>query len=119
MAWLWIMAAAAIALALVLWGQYRAQRGVYRPLSSRQPQRDPDDAKTPLGMEGLDLALIERTARQNEALERSTGGWNARRTRGSFLGAAPSQGPAKPEDETYAAWFHAAFLKDKSKDKTR
>jgi len=109
---------AAVVLAIILWGQHRRAHSVYRPLSSRQPQRDAAATQTPLGMEGLDLDLVDSTTRRNEALERSTRGWSARAGKRSFLTGARNEAPTGPNDETYAAWFHTAFLKDKAKEKS-
>lgn len=119
MIWGWIIGAALTALALVLFNQHRTARRVHRPLASRQPPRDPAASRTPLGMEGLDLDAVDRTTRRNEALERSTGGWTSRQVPRSFLAAPSAVTLRQPDDETYAAWFHTAFLKDKSKEKRR
>lgn len=98
---------------LVAVAQYRARAGTYRSLSSRQPERRSDE--TPLGYEGLNMAEVDRTNRRNESLERGHTNW----TRSGFGGASrATETDVAPlaDDETYAARFHAAFLKDKSKD---
>jgi hypothetical protein len=94
--------------------QYRAQRGVYRPLTSRQPERQ-DTNEVPLGMEALDLGHIRATTRRNESLERGNTSWTTRK--GKFLGGTADTDVAPlSDDETYAARYHAAFHNSKSKD---
>ena len=94
--------------------QYRAQRGIYKPLTSRQPTRK-DTGEIPLGMEALDLDHIRATTRRNESLERGNTNWTTRR--GGFLkGTADTDVAPLSDDETYSARFHAAFHSDKSKD---
>jgi hypothetical protein len=94
--------------------QYRAHDGVYRSLSSRQPDRR-GSGETPLGMEALDLNHIRATTRRNESLERGNNSWTTRK--GSFLGGSADTDVAPlSDDETYAARYHAAFHNNKSKD---
>ncbi|MEL7165394.1 MAG: hypothetical protein AAFY52_08895 [Pseudomonadota bacterium] len=64
-------------------------------------------------MEATDLALIDKVARQNDALER-TSAPRTHQARGSFAAAASTDVAPMPEDETYAARYHRAFQKQKS-----
>ena len=69
-------------------------------------------AATPLGMEATDLTLIDRVARQNDALER-THTIGARKS-GSFVARTSTHIDPMPEDETYAARYHSAYIKKDS-----
>ena len=82
-----------------------------RPLAARRPGRDEmgQNHPRPLGLEATDLALIGRVTRRNEALERTTS-IGMRRT-GIFERHASTHVDAMPEDETYAARYHRAFMK--------
>ena len=91
--------------------QYRAQSGTYRTLASRQPPRAPRDI--PLGMEAMDLDSIGRTNRRNDSLERGTTNWLGR---AGFFGRTDFDPPPLADDETYAARYHDAFHKEKTKD---
>ncbi|KIC49066.1 hypothetical protein [Tateyamaria sp. ANG-S1] len=83
-----------------------------RPLAARRPDRGEmgQTRSVPLGMEAVDMDLVDKVNRRNDALERvatiRTGG----RTN-SFAGRASTHVDAMPEDETYAARFHRAFQK--------
>lgn len=112
--WLWLLGGLVTGIAAIGWLQHRAQRGIYRPLSTRQPPR-PEKQKTPLGMEAIDLEAVARTTRKNESLERGTTNWIRART-GLFGGHAEITVEPLADDETYAARYHAAFQKDRSKD---
>lgn len=112
----WVLAIIATAIAVVGALQARATAKTYRPLASRQPQQ-PGATETPLGLEAIDQAEIARTARRNDSLERTNRlGFGSKRHPMSFTQAAATDIPAKPDTENYAAWFHAAFNKDKPKD---
>lgn len=67
---------------------------------------------TPLGMEATDLQMVNRVARQNDALERT----HAIRTtaKGSVFARASTHINPMPEDETYAAQYHRAYNKKDS-----
>ena len=95
--------------------QHRATRGIYTPLASRQPPRA-EKAEKPLGMEATDLDMVLRTARRNEGLERSNSGIT--RSGWTGLGAVSAEATIEPmpDDETYARRFHAAYMKNKTKD---
>lgn len=64
-------------------------------------------------MEGLDLAEVSRTNRRNESLERGQTNWLSKT---GFFGRPDTDILPLADDETYAARFHNAFQKDKSKD---
>ena len=111
----WLLLLPVAALVGVLLRQYASVRGTHVPLSQRQPARQ-DARGVPLGMEATDLAGLARSARVNETLERSHTSWTGRwwgkdQGRGAATDVAPW-----PDDHTYAARFHAAFHKDRSKD---
>ena len=109
MDWALILGAGVLGVGAICAWQYRAGRGQYRPLSSRQPQRP--DAQTPeLGMEAIDMTEIRRTQRSNESRERVNNIWTQRR--GTSTGVDTNV-DAMPDDETYARRFHAAFMKNK------
>lgn len=59
----------------------------------------------PLGMEGLDMAVVDRAARMNDTAERlpTIAG------RGGFFARSSTHVDAMPEDETYAARYHRVF----------
>lgn len=82
-----------------------------RPLAARRPDRDEmgQVRSVPLGMEATDLGLINRVARQNDALERSTP--VGKRHGDSFAARASTDVDPMPEDETYAARYHRAYQK--------
>ncbi|MEM6371870.1 MAG: hypothetical protein AAF727_03695 [Pseudomonadota bacterium] len=89
------------------------RRSPRRPLAARQPGRAEmgQDRDVPLGMEATDLALVDRVSRQNDALERTSAVGSARRgAKGSFTAAASTTVEAMPDDETYAARYHRAYI---------
>lgn len=109
----WVFGTIAVLFVALCVRQYRAAQGVYRPLTTRQPERR--DRAVPLGMEATDLDHIRATTRRNESLERSSTSWTTRK--GTFLaGSTDTDVAPLSDDQTYAARFHAAFHKDKSKD---
>jgi len=91
--------------------QYRAAKGQYRPLASRQPAR-PVQQKPGLGMEAIDMNEIRRTQRSNDSFERVNNIWTKR---GSITSDVSTSVDAMPDDETYARRYHAAFH-NKNKD---
>lgn len=109
--WLWLLSLVIAGGALIAYMQYRAQRGTYRTLASRQPERR--TREVPLGMEALDLDEVSRATRRNESLERGQTNWLS--TKG-FLGRADTDVQPLADDETYAARYYSAFQKDKTKD---
>ncbi len=114
----WIIATLVMGLAAFLWHQYRRTLGIYVPHADRQPAR-PANEETPLGMEATDLGHIARTTRANETLERANTNWT--RPRGGTFAVRAAETDVAPwgDDASYAARFHAAFLKDRSKDQTK
>lgn len=88
------------------------RRAPRRPLAARRPGRDEmgQTRAVPLGMEATDLALIDRVARRNDALER-THMVAGTKDKTSFAAAASTHVAPLPEDETYAARFHRAYIK--------
>lgn len=90
---------------------YPFRRGPRRPLSHRRPTRDAQTEHTPLGMEALDLALVQSVNRRNASLERVSTFFAPKRKTGSFLEHAETSVTPLPDDETYAARFHRAYMK--------
>lgn len=88
------------------------RRGPRRPMATRQPGRDEmgQVREVPLGMEATDLDLIDRVNRRNDALERSSTVAGQGRSKGSFTAAASTRITPMPEDETYAARYHRAYI---------
>ena len=109
--WFWLGLMGVGVLAVLVWGQYRVARATHRPLASRQPERRTQDV--PLGMEGLDLDEISRTNRRNESLERGQLNWFSNK---GFFGRPDTDVQPLADDETYAARYHDAFHKNKTKD---
>ena len=91
---------------------FRRQR---RPLAARRPGRDEmgQSGAVPLGMEATDLDLIDKVSRRNDALERSHAVGLTRKSAlgGSFVSATSTRIDPMPEDETYAARYHSAYIK--------
>ncbi|MEP5730078.1 MAG: hypothetical protein ABJL67_11995 [Sulfitobacter sp.] len=110
----WFLLVALAAFGLILWLQSRAvRRQGHRPLSTRQPDRNEKKQAVPLGMEALDLEAVSRATRRNESLERGQTNWL---TKSGFFGRADTDVAPLADDETYAARFHTAFHKEKTKD---
>ncbi|MEL6807700.1 MAG: hypothetical protein AAFO97_07955 [Pseudomonadota bacterium] len=88
------------------------RRGARRPLSARQPGRAEmgQVRDVPLGMEATNLDLIDQVNRRNDALERVNTIAGQRRARGSFAAAASTHIDPMPDDETYAARYHRAYI---------
>ncbi|MEM7520458.1 MAG: hypothetical protein AAF307_05420 [Pseudomonadota bacterium] len=103
-----------LSIGILVWVQVRAARiahQTYRPLATRQPERR--KTERPLGTEALDLDEISRTNRLNESLERGQTNWLSN---SGFFGRPDTDVPPLADDETYAARFHQAFQRDKSKE---
>ena len=85
-----------------------------QPLAARRPTREEmgQVRNVPLGMEGLDLRVVDRAARMNDTAERLPTIAN----RNGFFTRASTHVDAMPEDETYAARYARAF-QQKGKDK--
>ena len=67
----------------------------------------------PLGLEAVDMSMIDTVNRQNAALERVSNMFAPRRRIGSFLESAESHVTPLPDDETYAARYHRAYNQKK------
>ncbi|MEL7261290.1 MAG: hypothetical protein AAGK69_07930 [Pseudomonadota bacterium] len=84
------------------------------PLSARRPSRAEmgQVRDVPLGMEALDLRVVDRAARMNDTAERlpTIAG------RDGFFARSSTHVDAMPEDETYAARYHRAFRQKGSSD---
>ncbi|MEM8654745.1 MAG: hypothetical protein AAGF36_08355 [Pseudomonadota bacterium] len=80
-----------------------------RPLADRRPSRGEmgQNRKVPLGMEGLDLDVIDKAARANDTSDRMP----TIIGRDGFFARSATHVTPMPEDETYAARFHRAFHK--------
>lgn len=98
-----------------LWSLLSApfRRGPRRPLATRQPGRSEmqQDSDVPLGMEATNLDLVGRVNRRNDALERAMTLPQSRRFGGSFTAGASTRIAPMPDDETYAAQYHRAYIK--------
>ena len=116
MPWLWVLGGALACVVVICMQQYRAARGVYRPLSRRQPARRTNDTPD-LGLEAIDMDAVKRTQRRNESLERGQTNWS----RGySATSAADTDVQPLCDDETYSARYHAAFhSRKKNKDRSQ
>jgi len=88
------------------------RRGPRRPLATRQPGRDEmgQVRDVPLGMEATNLDLVDQVNRKNDALERTSALAGQKRGTGSFTAAASTRIAAMPDDETYAARYHRAYI---------
>lgn len=99
------------AVAVIALLQRRASARIYRPLSSRQPERRTRDV--PLGMEAIDMDELSRTNRRNESLERGQTNWLSAK---GFFGRPDTDIAPLADDETYAKRYSDAFHNDTPKD---
>jgi hypothetical protein len=97
------------------WITYPFRRDRRRPLSHRQPQRA-DDGQVPLGMEEIDLSMVESVNRRNASLERVSTFFGNNRRLGSFLEHAETRVTPLADDETYAARYYRAYKQTKGRD---
>lgn len=90
---------------------YPFRRGPRRPFAERRPEREDmgQVLATPLGMEATDIEMVDRVARQNDALERTHA--IKTNTNGSLFARSSTHINPMPEDETYAAQYHRAYNK--------
>ncbi len=97
---------------MTLWGwlTYPFKSGPRRPLASRQPQQRHTE-ETPLGLEAVDMSVVQAANRRNASLERVNTFFAPKGRVGSFLEHAETSVDALPDDETYAARFHRAYNK--------
>ena len=92
------------------WITYPFRSGPRRPLSTRQPPREAP-GKTPLGLEAVDMGMIESVNRRNASLERVNTFFTPNRKYGSFAERAETRIAPLPDDETYAAHYYRAYTK--------
>jgi hypothetical protein len=97
---------------LASWLTYPFRRGPRRPLSYRQPER-PDTRDVPLGLEAVDMSIVESVNRRNASLERVNTFFAPKGRKGSYLEHAETRVSALPDDETYAARYHRAYNQKK------
>ena len=83
------------------------RRAPRRPLAQRRPERA--DSSVPLGMEALDLKLVEQVNSRNNSLERANTVPIGENKRGGFLSVTEPKTAPMPEDETYSKRFFEAF----------
>jgi hypothetical protein len=103
---------------LWLWISMPFRRSPRGPLAARQPKRDADTS-TPLGMEAIDMSLVGAAQRRNAALERPSTLFARNRRFSGFLDAAETSVTALPDDETYAARDHRAYMSRKGSSNDR
>lgn len=88
------------------------RRAPRRPLSARQPAME-REAKPALGMEAIDMEIVNAAQRRNAALERVNTFSAQKRGFGGFLQTAETGVAPLPDDETYAARYHRAYNEKK------
>lgn len=86
--------------------------GPRRPLAHRQPTLEKAD-KVPLGMEAIDMSVVDAANRRNASLERVSTFFAPKRSMGSFLEHAETRITPLSDDETYAARYHRAYNQKK------
>ncbi len=92
------------------WFTYPFRRGPRRPLADRQPRlRNTGD--TPLGLEAVDMSIIDKVNQRNASLERVNTFFAPSRRFGSFVEHAETRMQPLPDDENYAAWYYHAYTK--------
>lgn len=109
---MWVIPAAAGILLAASLLHYRQTRNIYRPLSSRQPERREQDV--PLGYEALDMDAVRKVNRRNEALERGHTNWT--RHKAGHTAVADTDIDPQVDDANYATRYYKAFNKDRSKE---
>ena len=89
------------------------RRGPRRPLATRQPGREEmgQTRKIPLGMEALDMRIVDEANKRNDALERASGVFHQRNMLRSGIASANTSIDPMNDDETYAARFYGAYIK--------
>ena len=65
----------------------------------------------PLGMEAIDMAIVDEANRRNTALERATGVFHRRNLHRSGIASADTSIQPITDDETYAAHYYSAYIK--------
>ena len=94
-------------MSLWAWITYPFRRQPRRPLSYRQPERAPQ-SQVPLGMEAIDMDVVNAAHKANARLERTSNMFSRNRF-GSFTETADLNIAPLADDETYAARFHRAY----------
>ncbi len=89
------------------------RRGPRQPLAARQPSRDEmgQTRAVPLGMEALDMKVVDAANRRNDALERATGVFHRRNLHRSGIASANTSIDPMTDDETYAERYYSAYIK--------
>lgn len=98
------------------WITYPFRRDKRRPLAQRQPERTRNE-QVPLGMEAIDLSVVEAVNRRNASLERVSTFFGNKGRFGSFLENAETRVMPLADDETYAARYHSAYNQKKGNNK--
>ena len=100
------------------WLTYPFRREQRRPLAYRQPQQPQGPvSETPLGLEAIDMSVVDAVNRRNAALERVTGAPGKNRPLSGILKIAETPVVTLKDDETYAARYHRAYNQKKGHSK--
>jgi hypothetical protein len=83
-----------------------------KPLAYRRPDLDAPE-RPPLGMEAIDMSVVQSAQRRNASLERVSTLFTSRRQFGSFMENADADVARFNDDETYAARYHRAYNQKK------
>ena len=70
--------------------------------------------ETPLGMEAIDMNVVDAVNRRNNALERATGVFHRSNLHKSGIASADTSVQPMTDDETYAAQYYSAYIKKDS-----
>lgn len=101
-------------MSLWTWITFPFVRGPRRPLAQRQPQPARATGQSaPLGLEAIDMSVVDATNRRNASLERVSAFYNAKGSLSSFMENADSHVVPLTDDETYAARYHRAYNQKK------
>ena len=97
------------------WITYPFKREKRRPLADRQPARVKDTG-VQLGLEAIDMSVIDSVNRRNSSLERVSTFFGSKRRSGSFSESADTHVKPFTDDENYAAQYHRAYNQKKGQD---
>lgn len=86
--------------------------GPRRPLARRRPEPKRIGPSS-LGMEAVDMGLVDRVNRRNGALERVSTLFLPARSIRSFIEQSQTGAAPVPDDETYTAQYHRAYIEKK------
>ncbi len=67
----------------------------------------------PLGLEAIDMTVVDAAARRNASLERTSTFFSSKGRLGSFLESADARVTQIDDDATYAARYHRAYNQKK------